>query len=160
MAKVTDSLVHAMATKVQAGITIKDGKFINPEHYTKDLMEVYNEEKTDHPVSAESLNAALDFVAHGRAATALAYGRVGIDDGFKADKELNTISGSVKLGTTNLEITQHREWSCRNPQYGKKDDAPERIFKPGKIEVKETPAGGTMFGRAVETVLEYAGDAL
>ena len=158
-----DQRVHAIAEAIKPNLTVEDKKFLFSEATGQATVDAFNAEykyAEDAPVlSLDLLKAADTFYTELEPALVYAGGFQGVD-AMKANAEIETLKGTFQIGTTDFVLSQQRDFSSPNPQFGKQEGAPERIEKSGRATVKRDVAGTTAYKRAVEAVCTYGADVL
>lgn len=162
--KVQDKRVHALAGAVKPHISVGEKKFLFTDDAAQSLVDAFNEENGDKKpqLSLDILKTVDDFYTDVEPAFIHAAGPIGID-AFKADADIESIQGSIKLGHTDFTLNQQRAYSVRNPQYDaeKNPDVAQRIEKSGRMSIKrDVPGNKAAYNRAVNLICEMAGDAL
>lgn len=162
--KPADKRIHAMVDAIKPFIAVDEKRFTFGEETLDAAITAFNNEQGEKKphVSAEGIKVSNEFETDLESALVYATGEVGVG-ALKADAEIETLKGALKVGTTNFEVTQQRLYTTRNPQFGneKFPDAPERIEKPGRVDVKRNiTGGGAAYSRAVNFIVDMAGDAL
>lgn len=158
-----DKRVHAIADAIKPNLTIEDKKFLFSDATGQAAVDAFNAEykyAEDAPVlSLDLLKAADEFYTDLEPAIVHAGGNAGVD-AMKADAGIETLKGTLQIGTTDFVVSQQRDYSSHNPQFGKQEGAPERIEKSGRMTIKRDVAGTTAYKRAVEAVCAYGADVL
>ena len=160
--KKQDKRIHVMADALRPKVSVKDKAFtftLDAGQAVVDAANAENGEKKPQ-LTLEILKAADEFFNDLEPAIVHATGAMGVD-AMKADASIETLKGTLTLGTTDFIVNQQRAYSSHNPQFGKNPDAPERIEKSGRPTIKRDMAnGGAAYKRAIEAVCEYASDVL
>ncbi len=162
--KVLDQRVHALAGAIKPHISVSEKNFVFTDDAAQSLVDAFNEENGDKKpqLSLDILKTVDDFYTDVEPAFVHAAGPIGID-AFKANADIESLSGKLKLGHTDFTVNQQRAYSTRNPQYDaeKNPDVAQRIEKAGRMSIKrDVPGNKAAYNRAVNLICEMAGDAL
>lgn len=160
--KKQDKRIHAIATAIRPFASVADKKLVYGEETAQSIVDAFNEHNgEDKPqLSLDILKAVDELYTDVEPALLHASGEIGID-AMVADASIETLKGHVTLGTTDFVVNQQRAYSTHNPQFGKKEGAPERIEKSGRMSVKrDVTNGGAAYSRAIDAVCAYGADLL